>query len=135
MLAWDHRGQLPPAEHFNMGLAAERDYRDAGTGSPCVRAQSREEYSARLCKSRLHRAGKGIEIFKMQIEDGKGVWSDVRGSGGVVLTFETEEEARARLAALYPVIVQMEKYGSGKRTRVVKVFRNDREWEDGTPPG
>lgn len=71
----------------------------------------------------------------MQIEDGKGIWSDVRGSGGEVLTFDTEDKARTRLAALYPVLFQMEKYGSGKRTRVVKVFRNDREWKDGTPPG
>lgn len=70
----------------------------------------------------------------MQTEDGNGIWSDVRDSGGVVLTFETEEKARAMLAELYPVLVQMENYGSGKRTRVVKVFRNDREWEDGTPP-
>jgi hypothetical protein len=74
-------------------------------------------------------------MFKIQIEDGKGIWSDVRGSGGAVLTFGSEEEARARLVELYPVMVQMEKYGSGKSTRVVKVFRNDREWEDGTPPG
>lgn len=70
----------------------------------------------------------------MQTEDGKGIWSDVRDSDGAVLTFETEEQARARLAELYPVMVQMEKYGSGKRTRVVKIFRNDKEWEDGTPP-
>jgi len=71
----------------------------------------------------------------MQIEDDKGIWSDVRDADGAVLTFETEEDARAKLAALYPVMVQMEKYGSGKRARVVRVFRNDREWKDGTPPG
>jgi hypothetical protein len=70
----------------------------------------------------------------MQVEDGKGIWSDVRGSDGAVLTFETEEKARARLAELYPVMVQMEKYGSGKRTRVIRIFRNDSEWKDGTPP-
>jgi hypothetical protein len=74
-------------------------------------------------------------MFKMQIEEDKGIWSDVRDAAGAVLSFETEDAARARLAALYPVMVQMEKYGSGKRTRVVKVFRNDKEWEDGTPPG
>ena len=73
-------------------------------------------------------------MFKIEVEDGHAIWSDVRGADGAVLTFETEEAGRARLAELYPVIVQMEKYGGGKRTRVVRVFRTDKEWKDGTPP-
>lgn len=74
-------------------------------------------------------------MFKIEVEDGRGLWSDVRGADGAILTFDNEADARAKLAELYPVVVQMEKYGGGKRTRVVRVFRTDREWEDGTPPG
>jgi hypothetical protein len=74
-------------------------------------------------------------MFKIEIEDGRGIWSDVRGADGAILTFENEVDARAKLAELFPVIVQMEKYGGGKRTRVIRVFRSDEEWKDGTPPG
>ena len=74
-------------------------------------------------------------MFKIEIEDDRGLWSDVRGGDGAILTFEREEDARAKLAELFPVIVQMEKYGGGKRTRVIRVFRSDQEWEEGTPPG
>lgn len=74
------------------------------------------------------------QMFKAELQDDLGVWSDVRGPDGNVLTFESEEEARAKLRELYPVIVQMEKYGGGKRTRVVRVFRTDKEWKEGTPP-
>jgi len=73
-------------------------------------------------------------MFKIETEDGHGIWSDVRGTDGSVLTFDDEEAARAKLAELFPVMVQMEKFGGGKRTRVVKVFRTDKEWKDGTPP-
>jgi len=73
-------------------------------------------------------------MFKIEIEDDRGLWSDVRGADGAILTFAREDEARARLAELYPVMVQMEKYGGGKHTRVVRVFRTDEEWKDGTPP-
>jgi hypothetical protein len=73
-------------------------------------------------------------MFKIEVEDNRGIWSDVRDSGGTILTFEKEDEARAKLRELYPVLVQMEQYGGGKRTRVVRVFRTDDEWKDGTPP-
>ena len=73
-------------------------------------------------------------MFKIETEDGNGIWSDVRGADGQVLTFETQDAAKAKLAALFPVLVQMEKFASGKRTRVVRVFRTDAEWKDGTPP-
>ena len=72
-------------------------------------------------------------MFKIEIEDERGIWSDVRGSDGNVLTFDTEVAARTRLAELYPVLVKMEKYGGGKRTRVVRIFRTDKEWKEGTP--
>jgi hypothetical protein len=73
-------------------------------------------------------------MFKIEVEDDRGVWSDVRGSDGTVLTFENESDARAKVRELYPVLVQMEKYGGAKRTRVVRVFRSDEEWKDGTAP-
>ena len=73
-------------------------------------------------------------MFKIEIEDDRGLWSDVRGADGAILTFDSEDAARARLAELYPVMVQMEKYAGGKHTRVVRVFRTDEEWRDGTPP-
>ena len=75
-----------------------------------------------------------MPLYKIEIEDGRGLWSDVRSADGGLLTFATEDEGRAKLAELYPVIVQMEKYGGGKRTRVVRIFRTDEEWKDGTPP-
>ena len=34
-------------------------------------------------------------MFKIEVEDGKGRWSDVRGDDGNVLTFESESAARA----------------------------------------
>ena len=73
-------------------------------------------------------------MFKIEVEDDRGIWSDVRGSDGKVLVFDDEGTARAALAERYPVLVQMEKFGGGKRTRVVRVFRTDEEWKDGTPP-
>jgi len=73
-------------------------------------------------------------LYKIETEDGHGLWSDVRGPSGTVMTFDSEEGARAKLAELFPVMVQMEKYGDGKRTRVVRVFRTNKEWKDGTPP-
>ena len=74
-------------------------------------------------------------MFKIEVEDGNGIWSDVSSPDGTLLTFEKEDDARAKLAELYPILVQMEKYAGGKRTRVVRVFRSDQEWKDGTPPG
>ena len=62
--------------------------------------------------------------FKIEIEAGNGIWSDVRGADGATLTFASESEARAKLAELYPVEVQMERYGGGKRTRVIRILRD-----------
>ena len=73
-------------------------------------------------------------MFKIETEDGNGIWSDVRGANGAILTFDKEADARAKLAELFPILVQMEKYAGGKRTRVVRVFRSDAEWKEGTAP-
>jgi len=73
-------------------------------------------------------------MWKLEVQDDRGIWSDVRGADGAVLTFDSESDARTRLLDLYPVLVKMEKYGDPKRTRVVRVFRTDEEWKEGTPP-
>ena len=66
--------------------------------------------------------------FKIEFESGNGIWSDVRGADGAVLTFDSESEARARLAELYPIEVQMERYGGGKRTRVIRILGDEDDW-------
>jgi hypothetical protein len=67
-------------------------------------------------------------MFKIEVEDGRGRWSDVRGADGAILTFEKESDARAKLAELFPVLVQMEKYAGGKRTRVIRILEDDDDW-------
>jgi hypothetical protein len=67
-------------------------------------------------------------MFKIEVEDDKGIWSDVRNDDGTIMTFEREGDARARLAALYPVLVQMEKYAGGKHTRVIRILEDDDDW-------
>jgi len=64
-------------------------------------------------------------VFKIEIEDDKGIWSDVRGDDGRVLTYETEEAARAALRERFPVLVQMERYSDLKRTRVIRTLEDD----------
>ncbi len=66
--------------------------------------------------------------FKIEFEAGNGVWSDVRGADGALLTFDSEGEARAKLAELYPIEVQMERYGGGKRTRVIRILGDEDDW-------
>jgi hypothetical protein len=67
-------------------------------------------------------------MFKIEVEDGNGRWSDVRGDDGKVLIFESEEAARAALAERFPVLVQMEKYAGGKRTRVIRILKDEDDW-------
>ena len=66
--------------------------------------------------------------FKIEIEEGNGLWHDVRGGDGLALTFDDEATARAKLTELYPVLVQMERYGDGKRTRVLRILVDDDDW-------
>jgi len=67
-------------------------------------------------------------LYKIEVEDGKGIWSDVRGDNGDVLIFNSEEAARAALAERFPVLVQMEKYAGGKRTRVIRILEDEDDW-------
>lgn len=66
--------------------------------------------------------------FKIEVEEANGLWHDVRGSDGAVLTFDDEATARAKLVELYPVLVQMERYGDGKRTRVLRILVDEDDW-------
>jgi hypothetical protein len=66
-------------------------------------------------------------MFKIEVEDDKGIWTDVRGEDGRVLTYDTEEAARAALRERFPVLVQMEKYGDRKRTRVIRILGDDKD--------
>jgi hypothetical protein len=69
-----------------------------------------------------------MKKFKIEVEDGKGLWSDVRGTDGSVLVFDSEGDARAKLSELFPVLVQMEKYAGGKRTRVIRILEDEDDW-------
>ncbi len=67
-------------------------------------------------------------MFKIEVQDDKGIWSDVYGDDGKLLTFEAEDQARAALAQRYPILVQMEKYAGGKRTRVIRILEDEDDW-------
>jgi hypothetical protein len=69
-----------------------------------------------------------MQKFKIEVEDDKGLWSDVRGTDGSMLTFDSEGDARAKLSELFPVLVQMEKYAGGKRTRVIRILEDEDDW-------
>jgi hypothetical protein len=66
--------------------------------------------------------------FKIEVQDETGVWSDVRDPDGKLLIFDDEGAARVALAERYPVLVQMEKYAGGKRTRVIRILEDDDDW-------
>ena len=75
-------------------------------------------------------------LYKIEVEDDRGLWTDVRGPDGAVLTFGDEAAARAALAERYPILVQMEKFAGGKRTRVIRILEDDDDWpkKGGTKP-
>ncbi len=70
-------------------------------------------------------------MYKIETQEENGLWHDVRGPDGAILTMATESEAHARLEALYPVLVKMEKYGGTKRTRVIAIWteKEDDDWK------
>jgi hypothetical protein len=63
--------------------------------------------------------------YKIEVMDETGIWSDVRGADGNVLVFTDEDSARRALAERFPVLVQMEKYAGGKRTRVIRILEDE----------
>jgi hypothetical protein len=66
--------------------------------------------------------------FKIEVQDDAGVWTDVRDDDGKVLVFNDEGAARAALTEQFPVLVQMEKYAGGKRTRVIRILEDEDRW-------
>ena len=66
--------------------------------------------------------------YKIEVQDETGIWSDVRGEDGAVLVFDDEDRARAALAEKFPILVQMEKYAGGKRTRVIRIIEDEDDW-------
>jgi hypothetical protein len=66
--------------------------------------------------------------YKIEVQDETGIWSDVRGNDGAVLSFDDEAAARNALAEKYPILVQMEKYAGGKRTRVIRILEDEDDW-------
>jgi hypothetical protein len=64
-------------------------------------------------------------LFKIEVQDDRGLWHDVRGDDGAALTYGSEDDARKALAQRFPVLVQMEKYAGGKRTRVIRVLEDE----------
>ena len=74
-----------------------------------------------------------MPMFKIEVEDDRGLWTDVRGNDGKVLIFDSEDTARAALAERFPVLVQMEKYAGGKRTRVIRILEDEDEWPKRSP--
>ncbi len=63
--------------------------------------------------------------YKIEVQDDTGIWADVRNDQGALLTFDDEAAARAALAERFPILVQMEKYAGGKRTRVIRIIEDD----------
>ena len=66
--------------------------------------------------------------YKIEVQDETGIWSDVRGDDGAVLVYDDENTARAALAEKFPILVQMEKYAGGKRTRVIRIIEDEDDW-------
>lgn len=68
--------------------------------------------------------------YKIEVQDETGIWTDVRGDDGAVLIYDDEQKARAALGEKFPVLVQMEKYAGGKRTRVIRIIEDEDDWPD-----
>ncbi|MEP6656149.1 MAG: hypothetical protein ABJC33_02885 [Betaproteobacteria bacterium] len=64
-------------------------------------------------------------LYKIEVEDERGLWHDVRGDDGKVLVYGSTDEARVALAERFPVLVQMEKFAGGKRTRVIRIYEDE----------
>jgi hypothetical protein len=69
--------------------------------------------------------------YKLQVQEDENdpdTWHDVLAPDGTLLVFDDEKQARARLEALYPVLVKLEKFSSGpKRTRVLVIIRDQED--------
>ncbi len=65
------------------------------------------------------------KTFKLQVQDDDAHperWRDVKSPFGQLLVFDQEDDARAKLKELFPVLVKLEEFAAGpKRARVVVV--------------
>ena len=72
--------------------------------------------------------------FKLQVQEDESdhrLWHDVRAPDGKLYVFDNEDEARAKLGELFPVLSGLEKYAAGpKRTRVIVMARDDDDKQD-----
>jgi hypothetical protein len=67
-----------------------------------------------------------IAVFKIQVDEAdNGVWHNVLGADGKLLTFASSVEAHQKLEQLFPVLTKTEKYVGPKRTRVIAIIDND----------
>ncbi len=64
-------------------------------------------------------------MYKIEVQEENGLWHDIRGVDGNILTFAAESEARAELQTRYPVLVKMEQYAGPKRTRVLSIWDDE----------
>jgi hypothetical protein len=66
-----------------------------------------------------------MPMYKLQVQEDEKhpeIWRDVTGADGAPLLFTKQDEARTKLAELFPVLVKMESLGvDRKRTRVIVV--------------
>lgn len=69
--------------------------------------------------------------FKLQVQEDETdhrLWHDVLAPDGMLRVFDKEDEARAKLEELFPVLVRLEKFAAGpKRTRVIAIARDDED--------
>lgn len=66
-----------------------------------------------------------MPTYKLQVQEDDAnatLWHDVKSTTGTLLVFQDENQARAKLEELFPVLVKLERFASGpKRTRVIIV--------------
>jgi hypothetical protein len=67
-------------------------------------------------------------LFKIEVENGKGIWTDVRADDGSLLTFESEEPPAPHWPSAIRFLVQMERYAGGNVTRVIRILEDDDDW-------
>jgi hypothetical protein len=67
--------------------------------------------------------------YKLQVQEDEfdhRLWHDVLTPEGKLYLFDKEDEARAKLEELFPVLFKLEKYAAGpKRTRVIAIIGDD----------
>jgi hypothetical protein len=72
--------------------------------------------------------------FKLQVQEDESdprLWHDVHDAAGRLYLFDRQDDARAKLEELFPVLFKLEQFAAGpKRTRVIAIHATDDEEED-----